>query len=86
MTKSPQKLSEIYENLNKDGAVLGLNLLSIFMIGYLFVSIYCFNIYADDLSQLVFCGVTFGFLIKAVIQLTADISGRAVIRDLFENA
>lgn len=96
MIKLPETISEIFANLNTYGAVLGLNFLSedfkswnlrlfsviLFMIGYLFVSIYCFKLYADDFSKLVFCGVTFGFLIKATVQLTLFLSARAKLRQL----
>lgn len=100
MSRSFQKLSTIFDNLNSDAAILGINILSstyklsnmrvigvvMFMISYLIVSIYCFKIYSDDFVKFVFCGVTFGFLIKAAVQMFYNLSERRMLRDLRHDA
>lgn len=100
MSGSYQKLSEIFQNLNSDAAVLGFDFLTpnyklwnmrfigivMFMTSYLFVSIYCFKIYSDDLIKFVFCGVTFGFLVKGAIQMYYDFSERYMLVELVNDA
>lgn len=56
-----------------------------FMMSYLFVSIYCFKLYSNDLIKFVFCFVTFGFLIKGAVQICSDLSARTILLELLHD-
>lgn len=96
MFRSTQILNEITDSFNKKAKILGLDILTpdytvlnvkfillvTFMISYLLVSVYCFVIYSDNFVKLIFCGVTFGFLIKAAVQMICDISQRDILCEM----
>lgn len=90
MNQEKIKIRNFVRKLNNRGRILGVGVfdadykicnprlivLTFFIIGYFMVSAYCFNIYAHQLEKLIFCGVTFGFLVKAVTQIAAFIGQR----------